>query len=264
MAEANLNVVLMDATEIAPAVGDVTVATSPIDSEAITEAELIAAAKGFNRSAQFHLRRSAEEFWRMGEVLESLSQRPAARGRWRQILDEIGINRTSANQAQRLFKEVDLAGLAEYRNKTHALRGLGILKSATIEATGQAPTRAAGADRADGPANVLVAGAAPVGVTAADLVVPGKEDAPTALNSEAEIRAEHGLGEVEVRSDETSPVAVPATDPLTVLAQVAARLEYLVGEEFEITPEVAAQINRLAKASDSLRLRAKEATRAAA
>lgn len=227
-------------------------------AEAATEAELIDTAKKLTASIQFHLRKSAEDFWRMGEVLYKLHQQPTSKGRWRQILDEIGINPQSANQAERLYQATTLEELALFKNKTAALRALGILAEPTPKQ--ETPDRTT--KEASEPSREAQPGDASQPTITAMSPEPAQEPAPA--NEDEATPIEKAVNEQAEEQKKPEPVTA-AEEPLTplkVLTQIATRLEYMNGEEIEITPEILAQIDRAAKALD--RLRGKEVVHVAA
>lgn len=101
----------------------------PTATNETTDDALIAKAKGLNRSMERHLRKGIEAFYLLGETLTALYKRRHlhADGRWSVILKEIGISTTTDNHARRLFQSCEFADLANYKNKTEALRALGII-----------------------------------------------------------------------------------------------------------------------------------------
>lgn len=218
-------------------------------SEIATEAELIATAKSLNASTHFHLKKSAEDFWRMGEVLTDLYERPSVQGRWRQVLKEIGVNHTTENQARRLYAVTTLEALTEYRNKTAALRALGLLAEA-IPAKKETPDRAT--KKVQEPAGKTTTAEVSQSDTIPTMPEAGREE-----TNDAEDRAtpiEKGAGAKRAaKKSEPAPSADQDTTPLEVLTQIAARLDYLIKDEIEITPEIVVQIDRAAKALDWLR-----------
>jgi hypothetical protein len=225
-------------------------------AQALTDAELIAAARGLSVSVQFHLRKSVEEFWRLGEALARLHDRPSVKGRWREVLKEIGVNHTTDNHARRLYIRTTMEDLAGYKNKSAALRALGILAEPAPAKKRETP------DRASKPAPKTTDVAQDVGVT-----VP---ETPVAGLAAGDENAQVGGGRpdrsnnVDERHPDPAAVAEEDPSPLATLARIAARLEYLVGEDFEITPEVAAQVERVVAAAKRLQIRAEGVVRAAA
>ncbi len=96
-----------------------------------SDESLIHAAKELNASYNVHLKRSIEDFWKLGETLSHLHQRRHLQGRWADVLKQIGINLTTDNHARRLYRDSTIEGLAEFKNKTQALRSFGILSTPT-------------------------------------------------------------------------------------------------------------------------------------
>lgn len=219
-----------------------------------TDAQLIASAKAIHESAQGYLRRATEDFWKLGEALASLFKRNHLHGRWADVLAEIGINRTTDNHARRLHAGITLAGLSEYRNKTAALRALGILSAkATVEdepivedepAVGEglkSPDAAQFGSEIDGSAH--------------DSRDRGRE-VRQAVMPIASGKPRHdagGSGVAPGAEAEPSPDGGEEATPLAVLAKVARLLEYLAEGDFAVTPEVLAQVDRADEALSLIR-----------
>ena len=214
-----------------------------------TDDELIAAARELNASFRFHLRKSVQEFWKLGEVLDRLSRRPSAKRRWRKTLKEIGINRQSDNHARRLHAAVNYHGLGKYRNKTHALRDLGILPPAPAKTKERPDGRSKPAPVAARSVPAVIEPNAGTASNPSDPPQVGRpiaEGRPTSIENGAE-------GKRAARKAPPIPIADQDPGPLAVLAGIATRLEYLIEEKITITPEVVAQIDRGMKALDVLR-----------
>lgn len=215
--------------------------TTALAHEASDEA-LIDAAKSFNESIQGHLQRSVEDFWRMGRALSYLYQRRHLKGRWADILDEIGISTTTDNHARRLYRDTTLESLAEYKNKTAALRALGILSTSVPKPSpGSTPTPEDQEENGFG----------------ADTSVKLPK---AAITSKTALVTNHEADNQVEDDDRTTPIAdhhtkaAPAkNNSLEVLATIAARLELLVAEESAVTIDHLAQIDRAMAALDRLR-----------
>ena len=244
---------VINATEAPVIAGETTV----LAAEVVTDAELIAAAKDLNASAQSFLRKGVEEFWKLGEALTRLQERPSVKGRWREVLKDIGLNPTSANHAQRFHAAITLEKLAGYRNKTAALRALGILSEATPAKKETADRSSKAAAKAT-PAEATVTESAPVVVTPTDTLVNESTSSPDFAATPAGennvggrvegIGVEAGIGEGAV--DEPRPEPIPAeltVDPLIRITGIADGLEVLISHEFDLTAEFVAQIERAKK-----------------
>lgn len=259
------------AAEIALTVEDTTVVeatatTEVIDPtefsnnvEVVSDAELIAAAKNLNASAQSYLRKSVEEFWKLGETLTRLQERPSIKGRWREVLKEIGLNPTSANHAQRLYSATTLEKLVIYRNKTAALRALGILAEATStkKETPDRSSKATAKAAPGGPALANIPSEQGTAASSADFTGnivdsnSGKAEVGTKVAEAKESNVEKK--EAEGRRPEPAPAAAEVIlDPLTKITRIAANLEYMAADEFDLTAEIAAQVERAKKALDLL------------
>lgn len=218
-----------------------------------TDEALIDAAKALNEAVRGHLRRSVEDFWRMGEALSHLFRRRHLQGRWADILAEIGISTTTDNHARRLYQSTTLDGLAEFRNKTAALRALGILSKPAPKPSQVSTPEVEGGEEPESPPDHSVQ---------PRTSAPTKKVAPS-VDDEAENKCEVG-------DDSNPPTAghQPATAPapsqedsLRILAMVAARLEDLARTGIDPTPDHLAQFDRAMEALD--RLRGKEVADAA-
>lgn len=211
-----------------------------LNPEASEEA-LIAAAKSLNETIKGHLRRSAEDFWRMGEALAYLYQRRHPKGRWADILDEIGISTKTDNHARRLYRDTTLEGLAEYRNRTAALRALGILSTpAPKQPQGSTPEVE---DRKEQPDSI-----------------PGHSVKPRPAFVDRKSRSvkQREVNEVGAKVVRLPPVSAHPSghapgDSLKVLAMVAARLEDLAETEIDVTPDHLVQIDLMLRAIEVIR-----------
>jgi hypothetical protein len=233
-------------------------------TQEVSDEALIDAAKALNASYNGHLRRSVEDFWRLGEKLSSLFQRRHLKGRWADILSEIGINATTDNQARRLFRDTTIDRLSEFKNKTAALRAFGILSTPTpLVEVRSVVSPLASTDK-------------PVAIT----ILPGREedaDGPDednfqpavtipndrpdrkiatakkrlVIESREQAEDDQDTGSRPPISETTSTLS--PSDTLEVLAKIAARLEYLAADEIDVTLDHLAQIDRAIQALELLR-----------
>ncbi len=213
-----------------------------ISAEATDEA-LIDAAKTLNEAVRGHLRRSVEDFWRMGEALSHVFRRRHLQGRWADILAEIGISTTTDNHARRLYQSTTLDGLAEYKNKTAALRALGILSTPSPKTS---PGSTPGGEVWGEPELALDHSVKLLGSAAR-----------TKTTKVADDEADNDIEEGDERNTPTAahrPTTAPAPDDsLEVLTKLAARLEFLVSDGIAVTPDHLAQIDRAIRALGLLR-----------
>ena len=224
---------------------------SDVLSPEATDESLIQAARQLNASYNGHLKRSIEDFWRLGQTLSRLFQRRHLEGRWADILSDIGINVTTDNHARRLFQATTLDGLSEFKNKTQALRFFGILSTpAPNQPRGSTPG-VKGREKPESP---------PDRSAKLPTSTPTTKAAPAA-DKEADNNAEAG-DDSDLPTAGHRPTTSPAPDDsLKVLAMVATRLEMLVSDRITVTADHLAQIDRAMAALD--RLRAKGVAHAA-
>ena len=227
-----------------------------------TDESLIDAARELNASYKGHLRRSIEDFWKLGKTLSELFQRRHLKGRWADILDEIGINITTDNQARRLFRDSTIEGLAEFKNRTAALRALGILSTPTPSAKVRGISSL---DVSPDQSGEYKGSPGREQITAEPDAGADKDRLAKAERSEGRINQSKKRRSVETpqvptdRDNDQTPqaieqsVAQKADDSLEVLAKIAARLEYLAADVIEVTPDHLAQIDRLLVAIDLIR-----------
>ena len=230
----------------------------------ITDSALITKAKGLNRSIDKYVRKGIEAFWMMGEALGTLYKRRhlQADGKWVSILREIGVSGTTDRNARRFFETCEFADLHLYKNKSDALRKLGIIASPqpimaappkdanpvkespsapAVPTFGETDREDAGSeadDRFTESKGTVTVGA---GVTADNAGAPAG----------GRIEAKDGEGLRNVKNPKPSSQA-PA-DPQETIARIVGLLENLSGDEIEYTPEFAAQVEMASKALDLLR-----------
>jgi hypothetical protein len=212
-----------------------------------SDESLITAAKSLNASYNGHLRRSIEDFWKLGQTLCHLYQRRHLKGRWADILHEIGISTTTDNHARRLHANSTLDGLVEYKNKTAALRGLGILSTPSLPtpvATGDV-----GRPNTKVDADVTEVSSVPAATRPDSKISPVKRR--SAVEAEGITPASSGGDHGTVAGGRLA-AQVP-DDSLEVLAKIAARLEYMAADKIKITTDHLAQIDRAIRALDLIR-----------
>ena len=227
-----------------------------------TDESLIDAARELNASYKGHLKRSIEDFWRLGETLSHLFQRRHLQGRWADVLERVGINVTTDNQARRMYQATTLDGLSEFKNQTQALRSFGILSTPTPSGKvrdvsspevshGKSELHTESCDRGQISTN-------PEEETGR--VIAARVERPESrINPSKKRRAvEPAQVPAEMDDDQTPPIARQANvqgtdDSLEVLAKIAARLEYLAADVIDVTPDHLAQIDRLLVAIDLIR-----------
>ena len=193
----------------------------------ITDASLIAKAKGFNKSIDKYVRKGTEAFWLMGQALGALYKRRHLQvdGRWESILKEIGVSGTTDRNARRFFESCEFTDLHLYKNKTEALRKLGIIATAQpVVATPPKESNAA-------PAATLV---------------------PTVLTPD-ESNDQEARPEASDRSVKSKSTNTPEEGSLTVLSQLAARLESLADGGMVLDDDHSAQVDRILAAVARLR-----------
>ena len=229
---------------------------------AATDESLIQSAKDLNASYNRHLKRSIEDFWRMGETLSHLFQRRHLQGRWADILAEIEINTTTDNHARRLFQATTIDGLSEFKNKTHALRTFGILSTPMPKE--KTPVVFPSQSHDDKPRQSIESmsrvqiSAEPVGAVDGDWLARDERPEARVVPSKVRRSAEPVNVPATMGADQTPPIdGHPTTregdDSLEVLAKLASRLEYLAGDVIGITPDHLAQIDRMLLAIDLIR-----------
>ena len=226
-----------------------------------TDESLIDAARGLNASYNGHMKRSMEDFWRMGEALYQLFQRRHLHVRWADVLKQVGINVTTDNHARRLSQATTLDGLSKFKNKTQALRFFGILSTPPTSA--KMPNVASpGASNEESEEYTGSPGGEQISV---GLEEGGRARATTAERPESRVMPSNKRQVVEnaheyaVREDDQIPPTASRAnvqgtdDSLEVLAKIAARLEYLAADLGEVTPDHIAQIDRMLVAIDLIR-----------
>ncbi len=196
------------------------IALTPQAPEAteITDASLIAQAKGFNKAIDRYVRKGTEAFWLMGQALGTLYKRRHLQvdGRWESILKEIGVSGTTDRNARRFFESCEFADLHLYKNKTEALRKLGII--ATLQPTSTAPPKEADANSQHKSVPAVTSGGS-----------DEKDDRPEASD----------------RSAKAMNITTSQDGSLTVLAQLAARLESLAESGLALDDDHSAQVDRI-------------------
>ena len=227
-----------------------------------TDESLIDAARELNASYKGHLKRSIEDFWKLGETLSHLFQRRHLQGRWADVLKRVGINVTTDNHARRLYRATTLDGLSEYKNQTEALRSLGILS--TPKPSWKVPIGSS-PEVSDDESEEYTGSPGGEQITAEPDAGADKDRLAKAERSEGRINQSKKRRSVETAqiptdrdNDQTpptieQPVAHKADDSLEVLAKIAARLEYLAADVIDVTPDHLAQIDRLLVAIDLIR-----------
>jgi hypothetical protein len=234
-----------------------------------TDEALILAAKELNASYNGHLRRSIEDFWKLGGTLSHLYQRRHLQGRWADILKQVGINITTDNHARRLHKATTVDGLAKFKNKTQALRFFGILSTPRpsvempIVSSPEASDDESGEYTGSPGEKQISVNYEEAGRTFRT-IGERPESRTTPSNKRRAVEPAHVTAEMDY--DQTPPIASQPTvqdadDSLEVLAKIAARLEYLAADRIDITTDHLAQIDRAMHSLASLR--AKEVVDAA-
>ena len=238
---------------------------SAVESSALTleatDESLIDTARELNASYKGHLRRSIEDFWRLGQTLSHLFQRRHLQGRWADILAEIGINITTDNQARRLYRDSTIEGLAEFKNKTAALRALGILStptpSAKVRGISSLDVSPESGEYTGSPGGEQIT-AEPDGGADRDRLARAERSEGRITKSKQRRSVETAQGPADSKAGQSPPIAGQANvqgtaDPLERLAIVAAQMEYLAADLNQVTPDHLAQIDRLLVAIDLIR-----------
>jgi hypothetical protein len=227
------------------------ITTAPVEP---TDEALIARAKSLNKTMETHLRKGIEAFWKLGEALHFLYQRRHLRpdGRWSSVLKEIGISTTTDNHAQRFYRGCRLEEALTFKNKTAALRALGIMASPEGAKKKQA-------DKATKP-TVPTAPIEPNG-NGEDVGNARKDASPTEGDNDITQEPRDGAKGVEPRvKDWDKQVPKPGVDKdLLTLSQIAALLEEVANQGLAPTGNDLAQLDRIAAAVARL----KEVARAA-
>ncbi len=193
----------------------------------IADAALITKAKGLNRTIDKHVHKGIEAFWQMGEALATLFRRRHLHvdGKWNSILKEIGVSGTTDRNARRFYESCEFTDLHLFKNKSDALRRLGIIATPQpVVATPPKESKAA-------PAATLVP------------AVPTSEE-----SNDQEARPETSDRSVK------SKITVPAEHgSLLLLSQLAARLESLADGGMVLDDDHSAQVDRILAAVARLR-----------
>jgi hypothetical protein len=234
---------------------------SDVLSPEATDESLIDAARQLNASYNGHLKRSIEDFWRLGETLSHLFQRRHLKGRWADILSDIGINVTTDNHARRLFQATTLDGLSEFKNKTQALRFFGILSTPTTSVKMPVVSSPEASDD-ESEENSGSPGGEQTSVSHQEngLARARTAERPERRISESKKRraVEHLQAPDESDDDRTPPSGGQPTvkgtyDSLEVLAKIAKRLEYLAADRIDVTADHLTHIDRMLRASEVIR-----------
>lgn len=213
--------------------------TAPIEP---TDEALIARAKGLNKQMETHLRKGIEAFYRLGEILVALKKRTHlhADGRWSSILKEVGVSTTTDNHARRFSLSCEFTDLGRFKNKTEALRTLGIL--ATPEGAKKEP-----ADRATKPTAPLATNEPDV--RGGDVGNGGQDAAPAGDNGDITQEPRAGaVGKGPQAKGVTNPGQTGDDKDLLIISRIAALLEELADKGLAPTADDRAHLDRIAAA----------------
>ena len=201
--------------------------TQTSDTTEIADAALITKAKGLNRFIDKYVHKGIEAFWQMGEALATLFRRRHLHvdGKWESILKEIGVSGTTDRNARRFYESCEFSDLHLYKNKSDALRKLGIIAT---------------------PLPML---AAPPKDSNPVEEAPSSPAVPTCDESDQE-DARPQASDRSVKSK----ITVPSEDgSLLVLSQLATRLESLANGGLVLDEDHSAQVDRILAAVARIR-----------
>lgn len=219
--------------------GNKIITAAPIEP---TDEALIARAKGLNKAMERHLRSGIKAFWKLGETLAALYKRRHlhADGRWACMLKQVGISTTTDNHARRFYAGCEFSDLGLYKNKTAALRALGIL--ATPEGVKKDP-----ADRATKLTAPLATNEPDV--RGGDVGNGGQDAAPAGDDGDF---SQEPQAEADGKGPQAKGVNTPGqtgdNEDLLIISRIAALLEELADKGLAPTADDLAQLDRIAAA----------------